>query len=97
MQLSGKQKKHLRGLAHSLKPVVHVGKEGLSSAVRGELSQALEHHELIKVRLAGDRHERKDLAGEIETALDCALAGAVGAVAILYRPHDDPAQRQIEV
>ncbi|MEM9408429.1 MAG: ribosome assembly RNA-binding protein YhbY [Acidobacteriota bacterium] len=97
MDLTGKQKKYLRGLAHSLKPVVHVGKDGLSAAVRGELSQALDHHELIKVRLAGDRHERKELAGEIENELECAVAGSVGAVAILYRPHTDPEQRQIHL
>lgn len=97
MELTGKQKKHLRGLAHSLKPFVHVGKEGLTTAVRSELEQALDHHELIKVRLAGDRHERKDLASSIEAEMDCAVAGSIGAVVILYRPHQDPAQRQIRL
>lgn len=97
MELTGKQKKHLRGLAHSLKPVVQVGKEGLTTAVRSELEQALGHHELIKVRLAGDRHERKELAAGIESLVHCAVAGSVGAVAILYRPHEDPERRQIRV
>lgn len=49
MNLSTKQKQHLKGLAHPLKPVVLLGSNGLTEGVLAEIEQALEHHELIKV------------------------------------------------
>ena len=49
MNLSTKQKQHLKGLAHSLKPVVLMGANGLTEAVLAEIEIALNHHELIKV------------------------------------------------
>ena len=48
MNLSTKQKQHLKGLAHPLKPVVLLGSNGLTEGVLAEIEQALEHHELIK-------------------------------------------------
>jgi RNA-binding protein YhbY len=48
------QKRYLRGLAHSLKPVIMVGNKGVSDALFAEFSIALDNHELIKVKLAGD-------------------------------------------
>lgn len=50
MNLSTKQKQHLKGLAHPLKPVVLLGSNGLTEGVLAEIEQALEHHELIKVK-----------------------------------------------
>ena len=51
MELTGKQKRYLRGLAHHLNPVVYAGKEGVSEAVERKATQELEHHELIKLKL----------------------------------------------
>ena len=53
--LRGFQRKHLRKLAHPLKPVVHVGSAGISAPVLGALDKALADHELVKVRLAPPR------------------------------------------
>ena len=97
MQLTGKQKRSLRGLAHSLKPVVHVGREGLNGGAASEIENALDHHELIKVRLGGDRDERKAAIASIEEQVKCGVAGTVGAIVVLYRPHPDSARRQVRV
>jgi len=48
--LKGSDRRHLRGLAHQLKPVVQVGKQGLIENLITTVSQALDAHELIKVR-----------------------------------------------
>ena len=54
--LSEKQKKHLRGLAHAREPVVMIGQAGLSPAIKNEFEAAIGAHELIKVRArVGDR------------------------------------------
>ena len=50
MNLNKKQIQHLKGLAHSLKPVVMLGANGLTEAVVAEIDYALNHHELIKIK-----------------------------------------------
>lgn len=94
-QLTSSQCKHLRGLAHPLKPIVLVGREGVSPALVANTAQALADHELIKVRFNAYQEERRELAAELALAADAQLAGLVGHVAILFRPHDDPARRRI--
>jgi RNA-binding protein len=95
-ELTSTQRKHLRGVAHKLKPVVVVGKGGLSEPLCAEANRTLDDHELIKVKLQGcDRDERKTLAAELVESLRASLVGLVGNVAILYRRHPDPERRRI--
>ena len=49
--MTGKQKRYLRSLAHSLKPVVQIGKQGLSWETLVQIEKQLDDHELIKVRV----------------------------------------------
>lgn len=97
LELAGYQRRALRALAHGLEPVVHIGKEGLSAGVLAGLEQALDAHELVKVRFVDRKDERKELAAEMVEAVGAALAGVVGHVAIVYRPHRDPQKRRIHV
>ncbi len=86
MKLTERQKKHLRGLGHKLKPVVMVGQHGLKETVLEEIDQALTVHELIKVKVSiGDRDERDEI---IETICDDSrafLIQRVGNIATLFR------------
>jgi len=95
--LTSTQRKHLRGLAHSLKPIVRVGQKGLSAAVFHEVDQALDVHELIKVKLSGDRDERQGDAEQLAERTHSELAGTIGTVAILYRQHPEREKRKIRV
>jgi RNA-binding protein len=97
MRLDGYQRRHLRGLAHHLKPVVQVGKAGLSPTVLAAVDEAFETHELIKVRLAGDKAEKKEMISALEDHTRCAEVGLVGHVATLYREHREPAERKIKL
>ncbi|RYZ65270.1 MAG: ribosome assembly RNA-binding protein YhbY [Proteobacteria bacterium] len=90
MELNEKQRRHLKGLAHHLDPVIRIGNGGVSPAVVAETRRALADHELIKVRVsAADRDERNAamdrLAGESESA----LVARIGHVAILYKRHPE--------
>ena len=88
MPLTDKQKRHLKGLVHHLKPVVIVGQHGLTEAVQSEINIALDAHELIKVRLnAGDSDERKAMIDAICTANNAELINKIGHVAAFYRRH----------
>jgi len=89
MQLNEKQKKHLRGLAHDLKPVIRVGAGGISAGLTAELNQTLTHHELVKVRIRADGRDARHAA--IEKMVEktrASLIACIGNTAILYRRRD---------
>jgi RNA-binding protein len=90
MELADNQRRHLRGLAHRLKPCVHVGVAGVTPAVIEELTKALEHHELVKVRIRSSNRDARDVAVESLTrGSGAVLLSRIGNVAVLYRPHPD--------
>ena len=92
--LQGFQRRHLRKLAHSLKPIVWIGEAGVSPSVETALARALEDHELVKVKLQG-AEKKKEVANELARCSGAELCGLVGHTAILFLPHpDDP---QIEI
>jgi len=51
IKLTNNQKKHLRTLAHDLRPIVMVGQQGLSEAVLAELESTMTKHELLKIKV----------------------------------------------
>ena len=90
MQITEKQRRHLRGLAHPLKPVILIGNAGVSEGVIAETRRALADHELIKVRLPGLPREERDTAlADLAARTEAALVGRIGHVAILYRPNPE--------
>lgn len=95
-ELSGAERRNLRRQAHGLRPVVQLGGAGLTAAIVDAVDQALEDHELIKLKLDGERDERRRVAEGVAQRTGSALAGIVGRVAILYRAARDPERRRIE-
>ena len=90
--LTNSQKRHLKALAHHRKPVVIIGDNGITPAVIHEILLALDHHELIKVRVnAEDRQAREAMIAEICAATDAALVQRIGHIATLFRQnHERP-------
>ena len=93
MSLSSSQIRYLRGLAHPLKPVLLLGGKGVTTSVLKELEQALDDHELIKVKLTGaDRAARAaDLAKLVESS-GAEAVQTIGHIAVLYRRNDEKPQ-----
>ncbi|THB68823.1 MAG: ribosome assembly RNA-binding protein YhbY [Gammaproteobacteria bacterium] len=90
MQLKENQLKHLKGLGHSLKPVVMIGAKGLTENVLMEIDNALEYHELIKVKITGaDRNEKKSLIVGISDKTDSTIIAAIGNIALLFKRNSD--------
>ena len=88
--LSERQRRHLRGLAHALQPVVRLGSSGLTAAVARETDRALTDHELIKVKApGGDREARDAMFEELARRCGSVLVHRIGNVAVLYRPRPD--------
>ena len=87
MILTNKQQRYLKGLAHSLKPVVTVGNAGLTDAVINETDAVLETHELIKARInAETKSDREVMAKKMIKQTEAALVQIIGHIAIIYRP-----------
>jgi RNA-binding protein len=95
--LTSYQAKYLRGRAHSLKPVVFVGQKGITASLLASLQEALNAHELIKVKFVDfkDRRMKADCLAEIQRQTGSRLAGSIGHTAILFRPHPDQEKRKI--
>ena len=87
MELTEAQKKRLKGLAHSLNPVVMVGQHGLKDTILEEIGIAIEHHQLIKIKISvGDRDARDEIIGTISQKFPNALLiQRIGNVAVLYQ------------
>ncbi len=86
MQLKPKQISHLRGLAHSLSPVVMIGNNGLTENVIKEIELNLNAHELIKIQVAGDdREARKAMYAEICSKTNATPVHHIGKQLVIYR------------
>lgn len=86
MSLNNAQIKFLKSKAHSLKPVIWVGQKGLNENLLEEVSQALDHHELIKVKLrVGEREERDAMIQALVEKTGAENIQRVGNIATLFK------------
>ena len=90
MSLTEPQKKTLRGLGHTLDPVITVGNAGLTEAVQREFDTSIAHHELMKVRVrVGDRKLRDEIIRALCRDGRAELVTRIGNVALVYRRNED--------
>ena len=95
MSLSNKQISKLKSLAQRLEPVVYVGKAGVTDELLASVEQALNDHELLKIKFTAFKEEKKSLASEMAACTQSELVWIIGHVAVLYRAQPDPARRRI--
>ena len=90
IELTGKEKKHLRGLGHHLTPVVYVGREGITTALLKSTGEALKTHELVKVKLGQNCPlGKKQAAAQLAQQCGAALVQLIGKTVLLYLPNPD--------
>jgi RNA-binding protein len=96
-KLKGFQKKYLRGLAHNLNPVVLIGQKGLTDELVKSTDQALERHELIKVKFNEfkEKEQKTEITEMLSKVTKAEIAGTIGHIAILYREQKDPEKKKI--
>lgn len=88
--LTNTQARFLRGQAHDLKAMLQVGGKGITDALAAEVDAALEHHELIKIKVVADDRELRDaMIADLATRTGAALVQRIGHVAVFYRPSTD--------
>ncbi len=96
-ELTGAERKKLRGLAHNLKPLIHIGKSGITEAQLAAFNQVLDSHELIKVKFQNFKEQKTELLELITQKTGCQIAGLIGHIAILYREQADVEKRKIQL
>ena len=98
-KLKGFQKKYLKGLAHSKKPLVFVGQKGVTPTLIKAVDEALGTHELIKVKFIEfkEKDQKDEVSGLIEKKTGSELVGIIGHMAIFYRRQKDPEKRKITI
>jgi len=85
-ELTIKQKKFLKGLAHPLSPVVKIGKEGITARLLETIVNELLYHELIKVRIGNNSDVKKTEAAQmIPEKTGSSLVQLIGKTLILYK------------
>lgn len=86
------ERKAKRAEAHHLDPVVAIGNDGATDAVRREIDSALDVHGLVKVRVfSDDRAARETLFAELSDSLRAAPVQHIGKLLVLWRP---PVERE---
>jgi len=93
--LSGTQRTFLRGLAHSLNPVIQVGKNGITPELIRAVDEALASHELIKIKFMEFKDEKKKLSAQVSEKTMSENVGIIGNIAIFYREQPDREKRRI--
>jgi len=97
--LKGYQKKHLKGLAHGMKPLVFIGQKGLTPTVVEAVDEQLETHELIKLKFIDfkEKDQKEIIIRDVEKETGSELVGMVGHIATFYRQHPDTAKQKIKL
>ena len=95
--LTSKQRAHLRSLAHNLKPILHVGTDGVTEAVVESVAEAFNTRELMKVKVQqGAPEDVRTTADQLAARLiDVEVPQTIGRTIVLYRP--DPENPEIEL
>ena len=95
--MNSKQRSKLRSLAHHIKPVVTIGKAGLTSGVISPIDNALDSHELIKVKFSQNKKSKEDLVNRSESDLSAFIVGDIGHTLIIYRAQEDLEKRKYNI
>ena len=97
IQLTVQERKVHRAEAHHLDPVVMIGNDGLTPAVKKEVDAALKAHGLIKIRVLGDdRAQRDEMYQALAAELGAAPIQHIGKLLVLWRPKPPKAKTEDE-
>ena len=91
--MTSKQRAFLKKEAHTLEPIVRIGKDGLSDNIVQSLLDAINSRELIKVKvlqnLDADKDDTREMAEELSRKSGAELVGVIGKIIIFYKENKD--------
>ena len=95
--LNSRQKKILRGKAHDLKPIVLVGKAGVTDGCIHSINEVIESQELIKVKFIEHKDNKKSLSETICAKTDSEIIGNIGHTIMLFRQNPDKEKQKYRI
>ena len=87
--LTNAQIRKFKATAQHLEPILKVGKAGLSAGFIQSVNEALNQHELVKIKFADFKDQKKELAPQLAEKTGSHLIMRVGNVMVLHRPKGD--------
>ena len=97
MSIKPSQRKRLRSLAHHLKPIVNIGKEGLTEGVIHFIADALEKHELLKIKFSKNKDNKKNISEQIIDETNSFQVSIIGNILIIFKQSENPKNRHIKI
>lgn len=94
-EIKSSDRKKLRGLAHHIKPIVQLGRNGLTDQLIQAVNTALNDHELIKLKFMDFKSSKQVLSEEISKKSQSQVVGMVGNSVIFYKPNPNEEKRKI--
>ena len=96
MSLTSKQRAFLNSQAHTLKPIIQIGKNGLNDQIKTSVRQALDARELINVTLLQNTDENiHEVAEILEEEIGVDTVQKIGRILILYKQSSKKENRKI--
>lgn len=97
MEMNGKQKRYLRSLAVNIKPIVQIGKSGLSNEILTSIRNAADARELIKVNILQNSDEVATDVVEAIEEMGLDVVQIIGRNLIVFKVSDRKENRKISV
>jgi RNA-binding protein len=96
-ELNNAQVRKLKAMAQRMEATVKIGKQGLSEGFIKSLDEELSRHELVKVKFAEFKEQKKELAPQLAERTNSRLVMQVGNVVVLFRRNADEAKQKIKL
>ena len=95
--ITTREKKLLKKIAHNIKPLIQIGKNGVTPGTIANIDKALKDHELIKIKYLEHKAEKKNLTRQIIEETGSDLINQIGNTATLYRESPNPEKKEINL
>ena len=95
--LNSRQKKILRAKAHDLKPLILIGKSGVTDGCIQSINEVIDSHELIKIKFIEHKDNKKNLSETICKKTDSEIIGAIGHTIMLFRQNSDKEKQKYKI
>lgn len=93
ISLTSKERARLRSFGSSLDPIVYVGKDGVTENIVTFLKEALDKHELVKVRFSSFKEDVVPLSRKLEELTDSTFIASTGFTSLFYLQNPDKDKR----
>ncbi|MFD1429869.1 YhbY family RNA-binding protein [Lacticaseibacillus mingshuiensis] len=97
--LTGKQKRYLRSLAMTQKPLINVGKNGLTTQFAQGVADVLEPREMVKIALLPSAEETPAMVADFlaEALPGLEVAQIIGRTLVVFRPAEHEKHRKLSL